>query len=201
MSGFPPRHSIQLSERRLISDGRTQKLRLTRRPRLFTVGSNLAVRARHSRHRLPVNLPASPFGPFMVELFASPDLLEYPNLVIGPALTVASQRLPTPAYVERAAALLRPNPVGGFAAGDRRSPTSTHDGLATCRATRCFRIAPVPGLLVREFHRIERRDYSAGDHFSLTTGACGHVGQDYADEPPSSRTSHSHGIRLYRHGT
>ena len=54
-----------------------------------------------SRHRLPSNLPLSPYGPFMVELFAPPDLLEYPSLVIGPALTVTSQRLPTAAHVER----------------------------------------------------------------------------------------------------
>ena len=53
------------------------------------------------RHRLPSSLPVSPCGPFMVELFTPPDLLEYPSLVIGPAPTVTSRRLPTPAHVKR----------------------------------------------------------------------------------------------------
>ena len=54
-----------------------------------------------SRHRLPSNLPLSRYRPFMVELFTPPDLLEYPSLVIGPAPTVTSRRLPTPAHVKR----------------------------------------------------------------------------------------------------
>ena len=62
-----------------------------------------------------MNLPASPYGPFVVELFTSPDLLEYPSLVKGSTSTVTSQRLPTPAYVERTFIREGPNPVGGFA--------------------------------------------------------------------------------------
>jgi len=53
------------------------------------------------RHRLLSNLPLSPFRPFMVELFTPPDLLKYPSLVIGPAPTVTSRRLPTAAHVRR----------------------------------------------------------------------------------------------------
>jgi hypothetical protein len=53
------------------------------------------------RHRLLSSLPLSPCGPFMVELFTPPDLLEYPSLVIGPASTVTSRRLPTAAHVRR----------------------------------------------------------------------------------------------------
>lgn len=53
------------------------------------------------RHRLLSLLPLSPCEPFIVELFTSLRLTGYPSLVIGPASTVTSRRLPTAAHVER----------------------------------------------------------------------------------------------------
>ena len=47
-----------------------------------------------SRHRLPSVLPLSPYGPFMVELFAPPDLLEYPSLVFGPGFDCRQPKAP-----------------------------------------------------------------------------------------------------------
>ncbi len=58
MSEVPQRHSFQTSKG-LISGRRNQKLVLTHLQKSFTV-----------RHRLKANSLASPYGPFMVELFA-----------------------------------------------------------------------------------------------------------------------------------
>lgn len=56
---------------------------------------------RHSRHRLPRRSPASPCGPFMVELFTSLDLPGYPSSVRTRLRLSPAWRLPTPAHVER----------------------------------------------------------------------------------------------------
>ena len=69
------------------------------------------------RHRLLSSLPLSPCGPFIVELFTPPDLLEYPSLVIGPATTVTSRGLPTAANVERT--LRARTPQEDLRSGDR----------------------------------------------------------------------------------
>ena len=95
MSGLPARHSFHecgndVRVALTISGGRTQKLPLTHRQEAFAF-----------RHRLRMRSLARAFAPFMVELFAPPDLLEYPSLVIGPAPAVTSRRLPTAAHVER----------------------------------------------------------------------------------------------------
>ncbi len=89
----------------------------------------------------------------MVELFAPPDLLEYPSLVIGPAPTVTRRRFPTPAHVERTFVLQKARTpwadlqIFVCKAVERLqaivcSPTLRHDGLDLFRS-RSVRIAPV----------------------------------------------------------
>lgn len=59
---LPGRHSFRVDSKgiRSISEDRSKKHPLTRRQRVFAV-----------RHRLSLNLPASDYSPFMVELFAA----------------------------------------------------------------------------------------------------------------------------------
>src|SRR5262249_34166485 len=59
-----------------------------------------------------------------------------------------------------------------------------------------------PPRLVNEVttHRIEHRDYSAGRKLRASSASDFLAKQDYSDEPPSTRTSPSRGIRLYAVG-
>lgn len=86
---LPLRHSFHEASL-AISGSRNQKLSLIPPHILFAVW-----------HRLPIRLPASPSGPFMVELFAAGLFLRSPRWSL-PDVPAAEHVLPTPARVERA---------------------------------------------------------------------------------------------------
>jgi hypothetical protein len=189
MSGLPPRHSLAIPPQ---SDEIAFQRVEHRKPLLpFSQGSSPAPEANMTllgtlRHRLLSNLPLRAYAPFMVELFLPPDLLEYPSLVIGPAPTVASRRIPTAAHVERTQRARTP---WEDSRSVRPLTCFEHDGFDVTLAGRLPKsvcIAPIPGV-----HRIERGDYSSGIQNQ----------SDYFREPPSSWTSGSHRIQLYRHST
>ena len=141
------------------------------------------------RHRLSSNLPLSPCEPFMVELFAPPDLLEYPSLVIGPAPAVTSRRLPTAAHVERTSRARTPQE--DLRSNDR-SPALSMTASAKDKSPVHQSLSASPPLRGhKENYRIERGDYSSGLQNQ----------PDYFREPPSNTASHSHGTALYRHST
>ena len=155
MSGLPPRHSIAI----LAQKDEIAFQRAEHRKSLLSLSQGFSSAPRANmrllgtfRHRLLSSLPLSPCGPFMVELFTPPDLLEYPSLVIGPAPAVASRGLPTAAHVKRTSLVSLqptsdapsfrweqrnrsitpiergPNPVGGFAV-QRPLTCFEHDGF------------------------------------------------------------------------
>ena len=68
LSRRPSFRSPRYSRRRTISGARTQKPPLTRKRWVFAIW-----------HRLSFHLPASPCGPFMVELFTAGDLRPTPS--------------------------------------------------------------------------------------------------------------------------
>lgn len=101
-----------------ISGDRNQKPPLTRQRPLFAV-----------RRRLRADSPASPCGPFMVELFAAGCFPRTPGWS-GPVAPLTERELPTPARVERTRArakqtarrLGREPPRDGFAPFPRSRP-------------------------------------------------------------------------------
>lgn len=163
-----------------ISGERREKRPLTRRCRLFAV-----------RHRLRQSLPASGFPPFMVELFTVGSFARTPAPSrAGPCRR--RQRAPHAGQVERTLRDFHPivpqsgcgpNPPGGIF-------TLLDDcGLDSCRGQS---LSP----LVRRTKTVsDRTPGLLRPHLLPYEGSVG--GRDYADEPPSNRTSHSHGIRLY----
>jgi hypothetical protein len=159
-----------------ISGVRREKRPLTRRCKAFTV-----------RHRLRQSLPASGYPPLMVELF-SPDR----RPCHGPVSTVAGRELPTPARLNEPhetstrlccrAAMVR-TPWEGF------SPSWT-----TAASTR-VEVGPCRPSFEETKTVSDRTSGLLSPHRLPYEGSM--IGKDYADEPPSNRTSHSHGIRLY----
>ena len=96
------------------------------------------------RHRLTRYSPASPCGPFMVELFTAAGFSSGPRTwsrsgsgCHQPEGSPRRHTLNEPAFAS-------PNPMGGFAAEIGRTPTLKHDGPDAI-ASRHFRIAPIPG--------------------------------------------------------
>ncbi len=184
MAGFPRRHSFTTPSQTDVFafqevEHRKPSLRISQGSS-SAPGTNLAFLGTF-RHRLPSSLPPSPCGPFMVELFTPPDLLEYPSLVIGPTPTVTSRRLPTPAHVKRTFLVSRerlpflpkicwlkrvarpapiekgPNPAGGFAAnGCSPALSMTASAVAHWATDRSLSASPLlQGHPSRGFHRIE----------------------------------------------
>ena len=184
MSGLPPRHSFTRSSETddiAFQEVEHRKASLPISQDFSSApGTNMEFLGTF-RHRLLSSLPVSPCGPFMVELFTPPDLLEYPSLVIGPAPTVTSRRLPTPAHVKRtflvsperlpflpescwlkrvarpAPIEKGPNPAGGFAANGCSPALSMTASAVAHRATdRSLSASPLlQGHPSRGFHRIE----------------------------------------------
>ena len=119
------------------------------------LGANLAPKQRF-RHRLPRHLPASPCGPFMVELFTLPFYRGIPEPGQDSAPAVTSLKAPhAGTRCTNLPSLADPSPVGGFAASrEGCSPTSAHDVLDQGRGLSAS--PPFP----EQRYRIERRDYS-----------------------------------------
>lgn len=173
-----------------ISEDRRGKRPLTHRHGLFAVW-----------HRLPHNLPASSFPPFMVELFAASGFAEGPRLWsrVGPACRQVGSsprrpRLNEPAGLSPELPLsgCGPDPLEGiFTPLDESGLTQSEVG--PCRPSSPFTSG-------RFAHRIEHRDYSVGRLLWPTTPAVVSRKQDYADERPSNWASASRRTQLYAVG-
>ena len=180
-----------------ISGARRQKRPLTPRRRTFAV-----------RHRLRLHSPASPCGPFVVELFASRGFAPGTRARSDARSRLSPAReLPTPAWVERTLSRARAprgdsHPFDHHVLAVRRglslSPTLAHPaasmsagharqkgGRAIPNSLAYLARPPgssdrTPGLIRPGVHRVR-----------YTRGRC------YSDEPPSNRTNTSPRIRLY----
>lgn len=124
-----------------ISGDRSEKHPLIHRQRMFAV-----------RHRLLLDSPASPYGPFMVELFVAAGFASGPRRSHVRSGRSPGSELPTPAEVERTILALRhpgPNPLDGICTrfGPRRPRGKKLP--PGCSASPHLRN-----------HRVERRDYS-----------------------------------------
>ena len=117
----------------------------------------------------------------------SPRVFFYPSpkLVIASVLCVATEKLPTSASVERGSRVFHPirslraspqDPAGGFVRSRERTRFSC---TGSTKKVEYVPVAPFQ----HGTHGIEPEDYSKQ--------------WDYSLEPPSNRTSHSRGIRLY----
>jgi hypothetical protein len=189
MSGLPPRHSFAKSpEPDEIAFQRVEH----RKPLLplsqgfsSAPGTNMASLGT-LRHRLPSNLPLSPRGPFMFELFTSPAFLRSTR-----AWSSARLRLSPAEGSPQRHTLNEPerSEPHGRICGRGRSPALSMTALRRPRRTASQSLSASPLFQEGLNYRIERGDYS-----SDTQGQ-----PDYFREPPSSRTSDSHRIRLYRH--
>lgn len=154
-----------------------------------------AVGVRGSARRLRPDSPASPLWAFRGSaLHRRVFIARTPSAVEHSVSPVARLKAPHAGQVERALRDSHPScplkalalsPWAGFA------PALHHCGLTPFHSARCFPVAPLPGsrcassrtpgLLCPKASRLQRE----------------RQGQDYAGEPSSNRTSHSHGIRLY----
>lgn len=122
----------------------------------------------------------------MVELFAAGCFGPSPERVRSPVPCVAAEKLPTSAGVERGCRVFHPDPLpvkerlcpeprGGICPLIADAPASIAPARLTPSLSRSPDFSLVDG--------IEPEDYSTR--------------WDYSLEPPSNRTSRSHGIRLY----
>ena len=138
-------------------------------------------------------------GPFIVELFTFGDFTRYPSQVDGSAITVTSNRLPTPAHVQRTrfsqwseAHWRICNPIG-----------ITHllrnmTALTTLLRAWCQSLSASPSF--------RSPLGQIGSNVGITLKSDGwdtkpvvSMKQDYSDEPPSSKASYSRSTSLYRH--
>jgi len=171
-------------------------------------GPALSGLPRHSRRRLHGNLPASPYGPFIVELFAFGDLLRYPHA------------LPCGSRPHERAGSRRWRTLNAPRKGSRtpwadlgpEAPRTDfrHDGshpAALSTGHESVRIALVPSPPARP---AQRHCAAAADlrHYRLLDRTLGlllpAIQRQLRITPASlhrARTSHSRGIRLYRQST
>jgi hypothetical protein len=182
MSGLPPRHSFAKSPQ----TGKIAFQRVEHRKPLLPLSQSCSSAPETNmaflgtfRRRLPSNLPLRAYAPFMVELFTPPDLLKYPSLVIGPAPTVTSRRLPTAAHVERGQ--WPRTPWEDLRSCDR-SPALNMTALAWPQGPSTKVCLHRPPSKRTHKYRIERGDCSSGLQNQPV----------YFREPPSSTASDSH---------
>ena len=139
-------------------------------------------------HRLRWDSLASPCGPFMVELFIrGAFLVSAPRRAAAfpPGPPVARSETPHASRVERTSPLftMRPGPPGRDSRGSPRTPALSHHSLNSSPEVCPCR--PPSSRNANTTHRVECW-VLAGLHRSALT----------PNKPPSSRTSHSRGIRL-----
>lgn len=110
----------------------------------------------------------------------------------GPVTAVAGRELPTPARLNE------PHETSTRSAAERlwsEPPGRDFHPLERLRPRRESRSFPVAPLLRNLVNLSDRTSGLLSPHLLPYKGSM--RGEDYADEPPSNRTSHSHGIRLY----
>ena len=111
------------------------------------------------RHRPSQNLPASPRGPLMVELFAA-RFRETPGASPPDSPLSPRKKLPTPAEVRQSRLREICFPWVDYAMRCMASPTLNTDGLRQNSAAR-FSASPPFGANREKSYRIEIQDYSA----------------------------------------
>jgi hypothetical protein len=153
------------------------------------------------RHRLRRHSPASPFGPFVVELFAGGFYRPHAEPCHWPGPVCRQTEAPHAGLVKRTSRDF--HPICAECGALVRIPKA---GLARLACiTRFEPLRPRRALL----HELRRGlslspsppelewDRTLGFLRTFTLPNNGSQIRDYSNEPPSNRTSHSRGIRLY----